>query len=125
MQDAERRAEHLRMAGEGLSQREIAKRTGASQTTVSRDLRSLGKEPVGVTPGGAAVYPPGRFEGVAEFDERVDQLVRDMPRLNARGLAARELAGPAPVVGMRRQVVRLRSAAEKERILERFGRIGS
>ncbi len=40
----EQRAEHVRLSREGLTTRQIAERTGASQSTVSRDVRHLTHE---------------------------------------------------------------------------------
>lgn len=91
-EEATRRYRHRRLADvEHLSVREIAERTGASKSTVQRDLdQTIG--PKGYTASGTPYYPPGRFDSDSDYLDRVKQLSRSMPPGNAKLIAAREFA---------------------------------
>lgn len=87
----DRRLEHRKFAREGLSVREIAEKTGASKSTVGRDIEGIA-QPDRVTPGGAKVYKLGRFNGDPDYQARVADLSQLMPEGNARRAAAKEFA---------------------------------
>jgi transcriptional regulator with XRE-family HTH domain len=106
---------------EGLTQQEIAGKLGVSQATVQRDLNGT-TEPDRKTPGGAPVYPFGRFNDDPEFQERVAQLAVGLPLSIARRQAAREFAGTPDGGRMLGQVGRIRSEEDRAEEMRRaFG----
>lgn len=89
--DKDRRRVHRRLARQGKSIRQIAEKTGASKSTVGRDITDLEPEPIAVTPGGAKVYKLGRYNDDPDYQEMMREASRDMPKANARRWAAREM----------------------------------
>jgi predicted transcriptional regulator len=106
---------------DGLTQAQIATELGVNQSTVARDLKTT-VAPSGKTPGGAPVYPLGRFNDDPEHRERIERLCKEYPETVARRIVAGEFAGEPsgqkPL--MRGQVERLRSEESRVRELRGF-----